>query len=142
MTGDDQVELLARMYRRDREGLLRYVAEVSGLDAKLYEPMRGYSAREKDRLMQAAAFGIDFDLYLIDEDIPGVEKPFAPRYEALAQEILLSSRFVICSSSPSKIRNHCKTAALLADGSLSEIASPSEIEDVFKRSVRGANQHI
>jgi ABC-type polysaccharide/polyol phosphate transport system ATPase subunit len=84
-TSDQQLALLTRMYRVDRRGLLRYVAEVSDLDANLYEPMTSYSAREKDRLMQAAALGLHCEVYLVDEEPPGVGAEFTTRYEGLWQ---------------------------------------------------------
>jgi hypothetical protein len=84
-TSDKQLALLARMYRVDRRGLLRYAAEVWHLDAKLYEPMTSCSAREKDRLMQAAALGLDFEAYLVDEETPGVGAEFTARHEGLWQ---------------------------------------------------------
>lgn len=140
VTGDEQVALLARMYRRDRRGLLRYVVELSGLDAKIYQPMSTYSPREKDRLMQAAAFGIDFDVYLVDEAVPGVEKTFAPRYDSLVQEILRSGRFILFSSSPSNVAAHCRSGVLLSDGVLSNIASPHELENAFRQSFFNASK--
>jgi capsular polysaccharide transport system ATP-binding protein len=138
-TGDEQVGLLARMYQVDRRALLRYVAEVSELDAKLYEPMTSYSAREKDRLMQAAALALDFEVYLVDEAIPGVEKEFSARYEALWQEVLARSFVVAASSRCSGALAQCPAVGILVQGRLMTPVPPQRAEVAFHSLMQNSN---
>jgi capsular polysaccharide transport system ATP-binding protein len=136
MTGHEQVTVLARLYRIDRCALLRYVAEVSHLAAKLHEPMTGYAAREKDRLLQAAALGIGFDLYLIDESIPGVEKEYSAHYQSLWRQTFTRSSALAVSSHPARITDWCDKAALLDCGSLSAPMPLAEASAVYKSILR------
>lgn len=118
-SGDGQVFLLARFYGADRRSLLRFVAEVSGLGHKIYEPMKKYSGREKDRLLLAAALGLDFDIYLIDEALPGVEPQHAELYQLLLKEKLGRRRVIVASSHVSSLALYCQGAAILHGGTLS-----------------------
>ncbi len=121
LSGDGQVFLLARFYGADRGSLLRFVAGVSGLGAKIYEPMKRYSGHEKHRLLLAAALGLDFDIYIIDDTLPGVQPPHAALYELLLQEKLGRKRVVMASSRASSLANYCPHATILHEGRLSGI---------------------
>jgi capsular polysaccharide transport system ATP-binding protein len=131
MTGEEQVFLLGRMYRVDRRGLFSFVAEVSDLGAKLYEPLQTYSAGEKDRLMQATALGLDFDLYLLDGDVPGVEKEHAARYRSLLMNAFTTARIIFASSKPATVGNHCLMACILVDGQMSAVMPLAEAQNAF-----------
>jgi capsular polysaccharide transport system ATP-binding protein len=131
MTGDEQVFLLARMYGFDRNDLLRFVAEVSRLGTKLYSPMTTYSGQEKDRLMQAAALGLDFECYLLDGDPPGVEKEHTARYQSLWMDSFVKARMIVVTSKQTIIAQKCPVACILADGQLSPPRPTAEAQAVF-----------
>jgi capsular polysaccharide transport system ATP-binding protein len=135
-TGDEQLALLARMYQVDRHDLLRYVAQVSALDAKLYEPMTAFSAREKDRLLQAAALGLNFEVYLVDEEIPGVGEEFTARYEALWQQAFANSCVVTAASRPGRALAHCQTVCLLEGGRLTSPLPAAAAQAAFRSILR------
>lgn len=136
MTGCEQVAVLARLYRIDRRSLLCYVAEVSHLGVKLHEPMTSYGAREKDRLMQATALGIGFDLYLVDESIPGVEKEHSVRYQSLWHETFMRSSSLTVSSHPGRLGDCCDKAVVLDCGTLSAPVPLAEAVTVYKSLLR------
>jgi len=135
-TGNEQLALLSRMYRVDRRGLLRYVAELSALDAKLYEPMTSYTAREKDRLMQAAALGLDFDVYLVDEEIPGLESEFAACYHAAWQEVFARSCVVAASSRWGGALAQLPAVGILNEGYLTAPFPSDQAQAAFHSLVR------
>lgn len=119
LSGDGQVFLLARFYGADRDSLLRFVAELSGLGTKIYEPMKHYSGREKDRLLLATALGLDFDIYLLDETLPGIEPQHAASYRMLLEELLGKRRVIMASSRVSALSHYCHEAVILHGGQLS-----------------------
>jgi ABC-type polysaccharide/polyol phosphate transport system ATPase subunit len=106
------------------------------LDAKLYEPMTSYSAREKDRLMQAAALGLDFDVYLVDEEIPGLEKEFTARYEAVWQKVLARSCVIAVSSRLGGAAARLPAVGILEGGCLTEPVPSKQARAAFRSLIR------
>lgn len=121
LSGDGQIFLLARFYGADRVGLLRFVAGLSGLGAKIYEPMKHYSGREKDRLLLATALGLDFDIYLLDDTLPAIEPQHAAPYQMLLEELLGKRRVIMASSRVSSLAHYCTDATILHGGQLSRV---------------------
>jgi capsular polysaccharide transport system ATP-binding protein len=136
MTGDAQVAFLARLYQADRQATLRYVAELSGLDRKLYASMASYSAREKDRLMLALAFALDFDLYLVDEALPRMQPEYQASYDAAWSDRLQGSRMLVVTSKPAHLNAACAHAAILREGMLSELMPATEAVTSYRQEAR------
>jgi capsular polysaccharide transport system ATP-binding protein len=136
MTGDAHVAFISRLYQAPRRGALRYVAELSQLERKLYEPVGGYSAAEKNRLMLALALALDFDAYLVDEIPPPVEPRFVSRYEEAWQERRGRSMKVIFSSQPERLAGDCSLAAILQDGELSAFIPTTDAAGLFTAMLR------
>lgn len=136
ITGDDQVAFLARLYQADRRATLRYVAELSGLGQKLYALTDNYSAGEKDRLMLALALGLDFDVYIIDENLPGVQPDFKAAYEAAWSECLQCRRTLVASSKPAHLVGQCGHAAILDEGKLSAVVSIDDAVGFYRKLAR------
>jgi capsular polysaccharide transport system ATP-binding protein len=132
MTGEEFISIIARMYRFGRWGLLRFTAEASDLRSKLYEPMQAYTAEEKDRLMQAAAIGLDFEVYLIDEHVPEVGKQHQPRYHFLWEETFRKSRVVAVSAKPAVLSRYCQSAHVLSEGRISEALPLEQAESALE----------
>lgn len=140
MTGDSQVCFLSRAYRRDRRETLRFVAELSGLGAKLYQSMRHYSAREKDRLMFAAALAMDFDLYLIDDSLPSIQPEYAGDYASVWQERMRSRRALLATGRSSHTTSLCGHCAILHDGQLSHLMATEDAARLYATASRQRNQ--
>lgn len=140
ITADAQVAFLARLYQADRRSTLRYVAELSRLDRKLYELMDTYSPREKDRLMLALALALDFDLYLIDEALPGIQPEFKDAYDAAWSERLKDRRVLVATAKPPHLPKYCHSAAILDAGQLGHFMTCAETAAHFRQSVRKKRQ--
>ena len=136
MTGDGQVTFLARLYQANRRDTLRYVAELSRLDRKLYESTGNYSPREKDRLMLAIALALDFDAYLVDERMPPVEPGLAPDYEEAWRSRHQSSMMILVSSKPETLAAECSSAAILHQGQLSNFMPAPEAAQAYVTAMR------
>jgi len=131
ITGAESVEFLARLHGFDRRQTLRYVAEVSRLDRHLYRTMGDYTPQEKDRLMQACALALDFDVYLVDETIPSVGPGYAEDYDRLMEERLRRSHVLIVSSRPGQIGRLCTEAAVLHGGRLGDPVPWTQARDHY-----------
>jgi capsular polysaccharide transport system ATP-binding protein len=142
LTGAEQLALLARFYRVDRISLLRYVAEVSTLHAKLYEPLTSYSKQERNRLMQAAALGLEFEVYLVDDDIPDVGSRHAPRYDALWKHALTRSSLVATANHVSGLAASLPHICILQAGQLSTPLPPAQAKAAWRSSTGKSKQKI
>jgi capsular polysaccharide transport system ATP-binding protein len=117
-TGAESVGFLARIYGASYHGMLSYVAEVSGLAVKMYESMDRFKPEEKSRLMLAAAYGLDFDVYLLDGQMPKVAADLQPRYHALWLEKIQQQRVIAAATHTKDLESTFPRAAILHDGKL------------------------
>ncbi len=136
ITGAGFIMFICRIYRLDYKTLLRFVAEISGLGSKLYAPVKRYTGREKDRLMQAVALGVDFDVYLVDESLPSIEQPFAADYEAAWKSRFRQAAVIVVSSHVSKIEQITNTCAILERGQLLPSMQIEEARTAFELLMR------
>lgn len=120
MTAEEQICLLARMYQFDRRDLLRFVAEISHLDSKLYAPTKSYSGHEMNRFLLAIAAALDCDLYLLDGAVPSVEEAHAQRYKAILKKRFSQSIVIFTATDSTAISEYCHLAHVLHGGQLSQ----------------------
>lgn len=136
MPADGQINFLARIHQADRGSVFRFVAELSGLEKKLYEPVQSLTPREKDRLFLATALAIDFDVYLIDEAMPAIEPGFAADYQSIWEDRLKCSRVLRFTSNTATLSQDCSLTAILDGGRLSDFSSTDQIIPQFIQSAR------
>lgn len=136
MPADSQINFLARIHQADRQAVFRFVAELSGLDRKLFEPVKSLTPIEKDRLFLAVALAIDFDVYLIDEKFPVLGPVFSPRYEAVWKDRMKNSRVLRFTSAPDSGMEECRLAAILDRGQLGPCIPIENTIRQFKRLAR------
>lgn len=134
--GDAQIGFLAKIYQADRRQMLRFVTELSDLGKKIYDPVKAYSPKEKDRLFYAAAMALDLDVYLIDEALPTIEAGFAKDYQCFWEERMRSAAFLKCTSRPALIAQDCAQVAILNKGQLSSWMSAAEATLQFQKIIK------
>jgi capsular polysaccharide transport system ATP-binding protein len=133
MAADEQVLFLARLHGVCRKHALRFVAELSELDKKLYSPVEQLSRQERERLALATALALDFDLYLVDEAIPKVGEAHAARYASVWAERLKQRRLLLASRQAEALSGLCPTAAILDKGKLSHFMPLEEASRFYSR---------
>lgn len=142
MPADGQINFLARIHQADRRSVFRFVAELSGLDKKLYEPVKSLTPREKDRLLFATALAIDFDVYLIDEAMPVIEPRFAANYQSIWEDRIKLGRVLRFTNDITTLSQNCALSAILEGGRLSNFAPTDQIIPDFIKSVRATRKKI
>jgi capsular polysaccharide transport system ATP-binding protein len=118
MTGAQNLRFLARVYAVDARALVGFAAEVTGLGRALDHPVAQYSAGMRARLAFAAAMGIPFDHYLIDEVTAVGDAAFRRDSEAILRDRLGRSGAIVVSHSPTALRRLCSAGAVLSGGRL------------------------
>lgn len=130
-SGEECLGFLAKLYQVDRRAMLVYATEVSGLQAKVFDPMAKLTPQEKSRLMLAAAYALDFDLYLLDGILPKIGPEYEPRFQALWLEKLKANRVILATSHPRSLEPHFSQAIILHDGSLSLVLPTANAIQAF-----------
>jgi capsular polysaccharide transport system ATP-binding protein len=118
-TAEESLGFLAKIYGADHQAMMVYTNELSGLDEKLFEPMGKLKTEEKSRLMLAAAYGLDFDIYLLDGNMPKVGAEFEPRFKALWLEKLRQNRVILATGHIGSLDKNFSQAMIIHHRSLS-----------------------
>lgn len=125
----------------------RFIAKIYGLDADYVEaycrwlcdlgeyfdqPLGTYSSGMRARFSFALLLALDFDMYLIDEGMPGTtDVEFNKKAGAILQERLRTTTMIIVSHSPAVLEEHAKQAAVLMNGQLYMFDSLEEAKQLY-----------
>ena len=125
----------------------RYVARIYGLDPDYIEafcrwlcdlkeyfdqPLGVYSSGMRARFTMALTLSLEFDMYLVDEGMPGaVDAEFNRKAGEILRERLEKSTLVIVSHSPQTLERFVKSAAVLKNGQLHMFDSLEEARVLY-----------
>lgn len=115
----ENARYIARLYGLDPdyvEAFCRYLVDIN----EYFEmPIATYSSGMKARFTFALLLALDFDIYLIDEGMPGTtDVSFNQKAGQILHERLSRATVVIVSHSPKILEKYCRSAAVLRDGRL------------------------
>lgn len=118
-TAAENARYIARLYGLDPdyvESFCRYLIDIK----EYFEmPVATYSSGMKARFTFALLLALDFDIYLIDEGMPGTtDANFNRKAGNILHQRLSRSTVVVVSHSPSVLEKYCTSAAVLQDGRL------------------------
>lgn len=119
LTGYDNLRFICRVYGVDPADRIGFVEDFSELGIYLREPVKTYSSGMRARLAFAISMTVDFDCYLIDEVIAVGDARFHQKCMVELFEKRADRAKIIVSHDPHYIRDHCQSAAVLADARLS-----------------------
>lgn len=129
LTGRANLRFVARLYNLDVEELTDYVLDFSELGEYLDMPVSTYSSGMKGKLNFALSMAVKFDYYLIDEATAKGDVSFRKKSEAEFEKLKGESTLIMVSHSPSNIKAHCDTAAVLHNGQLTAF---EQVKDAIK----------
>jgi capsular polysaccharide transport system ATP-binding protein len=125
----------------------RYVAHLYGLDPDYVEafcrwlcdlkeyfdqPIGVYSSGMRARFTMALTLALEFDMYLVDEGMPGaVDAEFNRKAGEILRQRMEKSTLVIVSHSPQTLERFVKTAAVLKNGQLHMFDSLEEARVLY-----------
>jgi len=129
----------------------RYIARIYGMDADYVEafcrylvdlkeyfemPISTYSSGMKARFTFALLLALDFDIYLIDEGMPGTtDAEFNKKAGNILHERLSRSTVVIVSHSAQILEKYCTNASVLRDGRLHMFDTLEEAKQLYQYDV-------
>ena len=123
---------IARLYGLDPDYVEAFCIYLSDLEEYFVMPLSTYSSGMKARFTFSLLLALDFDIYLIDEGMPGTtDVEFNRRAGNVLQERLKRSTVVIVSHSPQILEKFCSTAAVLKYGRLHFFDSLDEAKKMY-----------
>jgi capsular polysaccharide transport system ATP-binding protein len=118
MTGEQNVQFVARVYGVDTESLIEFVKDFAEVGKHFYMPVRTYSAGMKTRLTFGTSMGIKFDTYLVDETTAVGDARFRRKSQAVFRDRMENSSAILVSHNMRELRDFCDAGIVLNDGQL------------------------
>ncbi len=129
----ENARYIARIYGMDPdyvEAFCRYLVDIK----EYFEmPVATYSSGMKSRFTFALLLALDFDIYLIDEGMPGTtDAEFNRKAGTILHDRLSRSTVVIVSHSAQILEKYCTSAAVLRDGRLHQFDTLEEAKQLYR----------
>jgi capsular polysaccharide transport system ATP-binding protein len=115
----------------------RFIARLYGLDPDYMEeyydmPVGTFSSGMKARFSFALLLALEFEIYLIDEGMPGTtDVEFNRKAGSVLRERLESATVVVVSHQASTLEKFCKSAAVIKDGQFLQFDTLEEAKAVY-----------
>ncbi|WP_146344160.1 ABC transporter ATP-binding protein [Phaeobacter marinintestinus] len=131
----------------------RYIAKIYGMDPDYVEsfcrwlcnlgeyfdqPLGTYSSGMRARFSFALMLALDFDMYLIDEGMPGTtDVEFNRKAGSILQERLATTTIVIVSHQAATLKKYARSAAVLHNGQLTMFDTLEEAKQLYDYETQG-----
>ncbi|MCF3593540.1 ATP-binding cassette domain-containing protein [Rhodobacteraceae bacterium LMO-12] len=129
---------IARLYGLDPDYVEAYCRWLCGLGEYFEQPLGTYSSGMRSRFSFALMLALDFDIYLIDEGMPGsTDVEFNRKAGEILRERLRTTTVVIVSHSPQVLEQFATSAAVLIDGQLEIFDTLEEAKQLYDYQTQG-----
>lgn len=119
LSAKENARYIAQMYQLDPDYVEAFCQWLCGLEEYFDQPVGVYSTGMKARFTFALLLALDFDIYLIDEGMPGsTDVEFNRKAGEILRERLEKATVIIVSHSPATLERLAKSAAVLKNGQL------------------------
>ena len=119
LSANENARFIARIYGLDPDYVEAFCRWLTDIAEYFDMPVGTYSAGMRSRFTFALMLALEFDIYLIDEGMPGAtDVEFNRKAGQVLNERLKNSTVVIVSHSPEILEKFCREAAVLRDGKL------------------------
>ncbi|UWR21644.1 ABC transporter ATP-binding protein [Sulfitobacter sp. S190] len=128
----ENARYIARLYRLDPDYVESFCRWLCGLGEYFDQPLGTYSSGMRSRFSFALMLALDFDMYLIDEGMPGTtDVEFNRKAGEILQERLRTTTIVIVSHQPQTLEKFARSAAVLMNGQLHQFDSLEEAKQLY-----------
>lgn len=128
---------IARLYGLDPDYVEAFCRWLCGLGEYFDQPLGTYSSGMKARFTFALLLALDFDIYLIDEGMPGsTDAEFNRKAGEILRERLRTTTVIIVSHQPDILEKFARTAAVLMGGRLYMFDTLEEAKQLYDYETR------
>ena len=123
---------IAKIYGLDPDYVEAYCRWLCNLDEYFDQPLGTYSSGMRARFSFALMLALDFDIYLIDEGMPGTtDVEFNKKAGEILKERLRTTTIIIVSHQPKTLEKFARSAAVLMDGKLHMFDTLEEAKQLY-----------
>ena len=123
---------IAKIYGLDPDYVEAYCRWLCNLGEYFDQPMGTYSSGMRARFSFALMLALDFDIYLIDEGMPGTtDVEFNKKAGAILEERLRTTTIIIVSHQAKTLEKFARSAAVLMDGQLHMFETLEEAKQLY-----------
>lgn len=129
---------IAKLYGLDPDYVEAFCRWVCGLQEYFDQPLATYSSGMRSWFTFSLLLALDFDMYLIDEGMPGSQDvEFNKKAGDLLAERLKTTTTIIVSHDPATLEKFAKKAAVLMSGQLHMFGSLEEAKQLYDYETQG-----
>jgi len=123
---------VARIYGMDPDYIEAFCRWLCDLKEYFDQPIGVYSSGMKARFSMSLTLALEFDMYLVDEGMPGaVDAEFNRKAGEILRQRMEKSTLVIVSHSPQTLERFVRNAAVLKNGQLHMFDSLEEARVLY-----------
>ncbi len=129
---------IARLYGLDPDYVEAFCQWLCGLDEYFDQPVGVYSSGMAQRFSFALMLALDFDIYLVDEGMPGAtDAEFNRKAGQILRERLEKTTMIIVSHQPATLERFARSAAVLRNGQLHMFDTLEEAKVLYDYETQG-----
>jgi len=134
----ENARYIARLYGLDPDYIEAYCRWLCNLGEYFDQPIGTYSSGMRARFSFALMLALDFDIYLIDEGMPGsTDVDFNRKAGDILRERLRTTTIVIVSHDPRTLEKVARSAAVLMGGQLYMFDTLEEAKALYDYETQG-----
>jgi len=115
----ENARFIAKLYGLDSDYVEAFCRWVCALDEYFDMPISTYSSGMRARFSFSLLLALEFDIYLIDEGMPGTaDIEFNRKAGRILQERLEGATVIVVSHQAKTLERFCRSGAVLRDGQL------------------------
>ncbi len=134
----ENARYIARLYGLDPDYVEAYCRWLCNLGEYFDQPIGTYSSGMRARFTFALMLALDFDIYLIDEGMPGsTDVEFNRKAGEILRERLRTSTVIIVSHDPRTLEKFARSAAVLSGGKLYMFDTLEEAKELYDYETQG-----
>ena len=134
----ENARYIARLYGLDPDYVESFCRWLCNLGEYFDQPLGTYSAGMRSRFSFALMLALDFDMYLIDEGMPGTtDVEFNRKAGEILQERLRTTTIIIVSHQPETLQKFARSSAVLLGGQLHMFDTLEEAKQLYDYETQG-----
>ena len=134
----ENARYIARLYGLDPDYVESFCRWLCDLGEYFDQPLGTYSAGMRARFSFSLMLALDFDIYLIDEGMPGTtDVEFNRKAGDILQERLRTTTIIIVSHQAQTLEKFARSAAVLLDGRLHMFDTLEEAKQLYDYETQG-----
>ncbi|MEN9408258.1 MAG: hypothetical protein RL216_232 [Pseudomonadota bacterium] len=134
----ENARYIARLYSLDPDYVESFCRWLCGIGEYFDMPVGTYSSGMRARFSFALLLALEFDIYLIDEGMPGsTDAEFNRKAGSILRQKLKDATVIVVSHQASTLEKFCRSAAVLRHGRLHMFDTLEEAKRLYNYETQG-----